>query len=1219
MATSDTSSTATSPTNAAVVTGPVVTTENSTFSRLGHALSLVQQIEALGEDPPASIVPEQWPVVTCKKGLKYVPENWLDKRQDRRSWVWKYGFCVALVVDPTVKMKAKSFHFVCKRCSATFNAQSTSAARSHLEEQHRIFDDKPHSNSNDPQATTSRKRAATNHSISEMLSRNKNKKSTAVVPRTQGERFRYLLVCWMATANIPFAAVENKYYRQILQLFNAPLTDALLPKGGDTTRSWLTSMYHDLLDSIKIKLKASPHQKHLSFDLWTSSHGLALLAVVVHYFESSGNYQTHLLTLSRITGTHAGENIAPGVLDVIKTFDLQPCLGYFQTDNADNNDTAMTKVLLHLNPTLSPAQAIALKCKVRVRCFGHILNLVAKAFLQATNKKLIKSLAPESLAHHNAAEEGRLLQEWRKSGPIGKLHFLVHHIRRSPQRRDLFSDIAKGKYARTASQHHDFHGGPWVGIRPPSPALGNSLNPGRMQSLSSDPDPDIEPPSQRVEPPSQRRSGRTIRPPAHLDDFEVDLPALGYRPSTTEPHPAPSPRPQQRVVQLGEVIDDEVDDTGYAFIQKSLKLAIEKLEKYLAIMDATPAYWAAMILLPNCKMRWIERFFTDDPLKSSDIQARFRVFFDHNYPRPAPDSSNGSRDRPSHRPAFGYDFYDPPDRVSVDEIARAGGTPGSGVTVGETFWGLSGTDQLLPGGPKAVSADDDDDLDWMNDPEKVEYIQQLLESLFEARYIVNCYNIAIAIVILVFTVWHWHATRSDNRKWQLLRQRSAADRADGAASPSAASSSSSTVAGAAIPPTDAKDIDIERVPLLARDRASRPRKGNQTSKAIKSWLAYQPQPLSIINRTLPCNGTSLFILAWLGLNVFFHFYRLPMRWDFFFIFADRTGCVFAVNLPLLYLLSAKNQPLCRLTGYSYEALNIFHRRVGELLCFEAAMHFVSMILWQFLLAREWLIASRSALTYFTHPIILCGIGALVSYEALYFTSLASFRQRWYELFLASHVVLQIAALAFLWFHYETSQPFVAASLLIFLADRLVWRLTLKRTTLTADLHILDNDTLTLSANWAIPHPPPQPWWPRVPWGHGSQQSILHGWRPTDHVFLTIPHLPSSNTLTWPHALQAHPFTIASAAPQTFPHPSPSSTNRPPRLANPPHPRPHRLHPRPAPPRPARQLPVPRGGAAGRAVWLAPRAGHAAGVGVRGAGGGGERDCGGVGVGLGAAF
>ncbi|KAH6854765.1 ferric reductase like transmembrane component-domain-containing protein [Chaetomium sp. MPI-CAGE-AT-0009] len=429
---------------------------------------------------------------------------------------------------------------------------------------------------------------------------------------------------------------------------------------------------------------------------------------------------------------------------------------------------------------------------------------------------------------------------------------------------------------------------------------------------------------------------------------------------------------------------------------------------------------------------------------------------------------------------------------------------------------------LCPTAPKAAS--EDDDLDWMNDPEKVEYIRQLLESLFESRYIVNCYNVAVGIAILVFAAWHWHETTSDNRKWRMLRQQSGIGKANGTTSPSAASSSSSRVAGTAIPVPDAKDIDIERVPLLARGSASRkPRKGNQISRAVKSWLAYQPPPIPVINRTLPSNETSLFIFTWLALNVFFHFYRLPMRWDFFFIFADRTGCVFVVNLPLLYLLSAKNQPLRRLTGYSYEALNIFHRRVGELLCFEAVVHFVSMLLWQFLLAREWLIASRSAYAYFTHPIILCGIGALISYEILYFTSLGSFRQRWYELFLASHVALQLAALAFLWFHYETSQPYVAASLLIFAADRLIWRLALKRTDLDADLHILDTDTLTLSANWAIPQQPPA----RHPWPHRwLHQSILHGWQPTDHVFLTIPGLAGKPS----HTLQAHPFTIASAAP-----------------------------------------------------------------------------------------
>ncbi|KAK4039730.1 ferric reductase transmembrane component 1 [Parachaetomium inaequale] len=425
---------------------------------------------------------------------------------------------------------------------------------------------------------------------------------------------------------------------------------------------------------------------------------------------------------------------------------------------------------------------------------------------------------------------------------------------------------------------------------------------------------------------------------------------------------------------------------------------------------------------------------------------------------------------------------------------------------------------FCPTGPKALT--EDDDLDWMNDPEKVEYIRQLLESLYEARAIVNCYTVVIVLVILVLAVCHWRVTRRDRRKWLLLRQTEVGF--DGTTSPTA-SSSRSTVAGTATPP-DVKDVDVERVPLLPKDRTTvRAGKGNRASRAVRSWLARQPPPLPVVNRTLPSNGTSLFILAWLALNVFFHLYRLPLRWDFFFIFADRTGCVFIVNLPLLYLLSAKNQPLRRLTGYSYEALNIFHRRVGELLCFEAALHFVSMLLWQFLLARDWLIAERSAYVYFTHPIILCGIGALVAYELLYFSSLASFRQRWYELFLASHVVLQIAALAFLWFHFETSQPYVAVSLLIFFADRLVWRLAVKRADLTADLCVLDKDTYTLSADWDILPSQPSSWW--QPPAFFSRQSVLYGWHPTDHVFLNVPTLGGRT-----QALQAHPFTIASAAP-----------------------------------------------------------------------------------------
>jgi len=44
------------------------------------------------------------------------------------------------------------------------------------------------------------------------------------------------------------------------------------------------------------------------------------------------------------------------------------------------------------------------------------------------------------------------------------------------------------------------------------------------------------------------------------------------------------------------------------------------------------------------------------------------------------------------------------------------------------------------------------------------------------------------------------------------------------------------------------------------------------------------------------------------------------------------------------------------------------------------------------------------------PVILLTLGAFFSYEVLYLASLASFRQRWYELFLGLHIVLQLAGL-----------------------------------------------------------------------------------------------------------------------------------------------------------------------------------------------------------------
>lgn len=408
--------------------------------------------------------------------------------------------------------------------------------------------------------------------------------------------------------------------------------------------------------------------------------------------------------------------------------------------------------------------------------------------------------------------------------------------------------------------------------------------------------------------------------------------------------------------------------------------------------------------------------------------------------------------------------------------------------------------------------------------------RKLIEAVLFSRRVILTYNVVLAFILLGFTILYWGGKVRDARRRKRLKLRARKhhtatdllwednDRQthgieDGN------SSESSTLAGSATPPDAAKDdIENERTPLLPRCARIR-RRAYGLTHIIRGWLMYQPRPISIVNKTLPSNGVTLLILAFLSLNAFYVFYRTPLSIDMLFAFADRTALVFVVNLPLLYLLAAKNQPIKWLTGYSYESLNIFHRRLGELLCLLALLHSAGMIGVWYTILRP---AGLDLAHFLVKKIILLGLGAFIAYETLYFTSLSNFRQRWYELFLVSHISLQLAALILVWFHHHGSRPYVGIALGIFLLDRLLFRLALKTRHFRADLSVLeDGETVSVSANWQIV--PQRRWWRRL-----FSISMKHGWKPTEHVFLTVPALSRK------HVMQAHPFTIASAAPSGEP-------------------------------------------------------------------------------------
>ncbi|KAF2116002.1 hypothetical protein BDV96DRAFT_574950 [Lophiotrema nucula] len=405
-------------------------------------------------------------------------------------------------------------------------------------------------------------------------------------------------------------------------------------------------------------------------------------------------------------------------------------------------------------------------------------------------------------------------------------------------------------------------------------------------------------------------------------------------------------------------------------------------------------------------------------------------------------------------------------------------------------------------------------VDVGKDPGKDPRFRALVEAVLFSRRFVSTYNIVLLGLLAIFTIWHWSEKVVLRRRSEALsRAGNAIERVDDVVD-EAWSSSSSTIEGTVTPPDAAKKAVDETSPLLPAQVRSNQRSTGlwKPYYVVISWLQYQPPSIPIVNKTLPTNQVSLIILAFLGLNAFYNFYGMPMELKYLFVFADRCGLLFSANLPLLYLLAAKNQPIKFLTGYSYESLNIFHRRVGELLCFEALLHFGGMLfVWYGLLRHLGFTLTR----FLFNRLSGLGLGTFASYEILYFTSLSSFRQRWYEIFLASHVFLQIAALVLLWFHYHTARIYVGIALATFLIDRIYFRLWLKSSTHPATLTVLeDGETILLSSNWNVEDRSPAL----------IARSMKYGWNPNDHIFITVPQLSSK------HVLQAHPFTIFSAAP-----------------------------------------------------------------------------------------
>ena len=120
---------------------------------------------------------------------------------------------------------------------------------------------------------------------------------------------------------------------------------------------------------------------------------------------------------------------------LLEQYKLRHKVAYFTTDNATNNDTVTydhAKVFTIITLAFHPVSA-------RMRCFGHVINLVVNAFLWRQNADAI---VQDLRALDGDADTMLNVQLWWKQGPIERLHNICTWILHCPQRCDHFTEMA---------------------------------------------------------------------------------------------------------------------------------------------------------------------------------------------------------------------------------------------------------------------------------------------------------------------------------------------------------------------------------------------------------------------------------------------------------------------------------------------------------------------------------------------------------------------------------------------------------------------------------------------------------------------------------------------------------------------------------------------------------------------------------------------------------
>jgi hypothetical protein len=218
----------------------------------------------------------------------------------------------------------------------------------------------------------------------------------------------------------------------------------------------------------------------------------------------------------------------------------------------------------------------------------------------------------------------------------------------------------------------------------------------------------------------------------------------------------------------------------------------------------------------------------------------------------------------------------------------------------------------------------------------------------------------------------------------------------------------------------------------------------------------------------------------------------------------RAAWVSVSQIPFIYLLSSKFNPISMLTGISYERFNWLHRWAARTVFLTIIVH------WSFFF-REWWLADFVQLEIQMMPMVKYGFGAWSTIGWMVLSGFGFFRNLNYEIFVAQHIC---AAATLLWLlhthvpNYAKYNIYMAVGFVAFdWSSRIIWAVL-------RNFHIIDRIRAS-APGYAV----------RLEALPGEMTRVIiddpgFKWNAGQHAYITIPRLGP---------FEMHPFTIANAA------------------------------------------------------------------------------------------